>query len=85
MSYASKMAEAWRLADVFNQQVAISTPVKLKNENGKEIECAVASEAFALPDGSVNILIQRPGGAIANFKLELEGPAIIFPNPPVEA
>ena len=72
MSYAARMAKAWHLADVFNQQVPVGTGIKIKNEAGKEIECKIASDAYALPDGSINTLIQRPGGAVASFRLEIE-------------
>lgn len=61
-SYSAMMASAWNRAANFNLIVAIGDTIKCKSDVGTLFDVATASEAFALPDGSVHVMIRTLSG-----------------------
>jgi len=62
--YSQMMAAAWQSADAFNSQVVVGLPVKLETETGVHVDMTTASEAFALPDGNVSIMLASKTGVV---------------------
>lgn len=61
-SYAAMMATAWNRAANFNLIVAIGDTIQCKSDLGTLFDVTTASEAFALPDGSVHVMIRTLSG-----------------------
>jgi hypothetical protein len=61
-SYAAMMANAWNRAANFNLIASIGDTIKCKSDVGTLFDVTTVSEAFALPDGSVHVMIRTLSG-----------------------
>lgn len=68
--YSEQMAIAWTIADSFNRRFPIGSVVKLQTESGAVVDHTTASEAFALPDASVSIMLRTKGDSVSPQKLD---------------
>lgn len=67
--YSEIMAAAWQSADAFNAQTVVGLPIKLQTETGALVDMKTASEAFALPDGNVSIMLAIKTGTVNTYGL----------------